>query len=105
MFKFIDNLKLDENISRAKIVSCEAGHEPPKKKAKDAKHENSIKNAVLSYQKAVAAEAEKQKKAAAELDSDDEQQPQDEDVMEQRQKWLNSPALQLLKAIAHNTTL
>lgn len=95
---------MDENIARGKIVSCEADHQPPKKKAKDVKRDVAIKTAVLSYQKAAAEEAEKKKQAEADLDSDDEPEQQ-EDAIDQRQKWLNSAAFALLKAIAHNTTL
>lgn len=111
-FMFLDNLKLDENIARGKIVSFEAGREAPKKEKEYELRDAAIKNVIQNY--LAAAGAEKAKEAAAnanedDLDSDEEeeqqQQQQQEDVMEQRNKWFNSAAYGLLKAIAFNTKL
>lgn len=110
-FTFLDNLKLDENIARGKIVSFEAGREAPKKEKEYELRDAAIKNVIQIYLAAAAAETAKEAAAKAnedDLDSDEEeeQQPQQqEDVMEQRKKWFNSAAYGLLKGIAFNTKL
>lgn len=129
-FKFIAHLKLDENMARQKMVSFEAGRDPEPPKPEQVKKDAAIKKCVLSYLKTtqenmVAAQANNESDSDHDSDSnedsDDSQESDDdediddnedidetaanEDIETQCQKWLSSPAFQLLKAISYNTQL
>lgn len=101
IFKFIDAAKIDENISRGRIASCEAGlkGDPPIKKY--AKRNEAIRASMNTYLKSV----ELLVRARNEQDDD---LSADEDVLDQselRDQWQNSPEFKLLMAIAHNSKL
>lgn len=110
IFRFIDELKKDEDISRLKIISCQAGRSPPAKKPKVIQRNRALKNAVLQYQERIEAEKVKQTEQANKTDdSDDEDDIQEEDngIQElrgnsEREDWLKGPEFVLLKAVAHN---
>lgn len=103
-YKFIDALKTDENISRGKMVECEAGHDPPPKKPKYIKRDRAIKTSILAYLKA-RVQNDVQPEANVNSSDDEEEGEKDENaiLVERKNQWQKSPAFTLLKAIAHNT--
>lgn len=133
IFKFIDHLKKDESLARAKIIVCLAGTKPTKRDQKYANHDAALKQSVINYindektakeaaEKAAKEAAEKAAKEAAEADEEiytddeitDDEKTDDlevEDDSEQagwrqaRDDWSKSPAMTLLAAVSHNTRL
>lgn len=113
IFRFVDELKKDEDISRSKIILCQAGEAPPPQKPKVIQRNSALKKAVLNYQEQVEAEKLKQAEEANKTDeSDDEDMNHGEKNANTWQrndnphdKWLNSPEYVLLKAVAHNSRL
>lgn len=51
IYNFIKSLKADESIARAKILSCEAGRDPPKRHKKEVVRSRAIKKSLLEYVK------------------------------------------------------
>lgn len=115
IYRFIDALKKDEDIARAKIVSRQSEHAAAPQKKKAAEQNDAIKNAVLTYVKKA--------ELAKEMD-DDSDEDEDEDEAEaesiedagdatnqwsrsksSREKWLKTPEMVLLLAIANNSRL
>lgn len=96
IFKFIENLKKDEDLSRIKMHSCNTGL-PAAPKAKVYRdRDNAIKNCIEDY-------LEKTNKAD-EQDEEKEEEKEEEEEMDQsekqRKKWLDSPEFALLNAMA-----
>lgn len=91
--KFIHGLLLDENISRAKIVSCESGQNPQPSKPKYVKRDRAIKNVLVTYLK-----ARENSPTEPAHDTDEEEE---ETQNERNIQWKKSPAFVLLKAIAN----
>lgn len=97
IFKFIHALQLDENIARAKILSCESGQDPPPPKPKYVKRDRAIKNALLTYLK-----ARENPPTETEIDSEEDEE---EANHERKIRWHKSPTFMLLKAVAHNESM
>lgn len=96
IFKFIENLKKDEDISRAKINSCNTGlpSSPKVKKYRD--RDFAIKNSIEEYLRVKAKETD---------DQDEDEEEEDEVEEDQHKKWLESPEMVLLNAMASNSRL
>lgn len=128
VFRFLDSLKKDESITRAKIIDCSAGKLPLKQKRKDADRDAAVKNAVSIYVDRMAAEAKKAEEKAEAEEEDDEMNGEagadNSDKMiegepeasqaggnqwsresTQREQWLETPTMELLSAFAHNDRL
>lgn len=110
IYRFIDNLKKDQALARAKIFNCLAckPSETPQKIYDD--RDASLKTAVERYnhdieQARKAAEAH----ADSDSDSDDENNAQGNEGstvdVDPKQLWLQSPAKKLLSTVAHNIRL
>lgn len=110
IWRFIDALKKDEDITRVKMISCRSGLPAPPKKRKDAEYDSAIKNVVLEYVKNTEADAEKNK---CEEEEEGEENELDEAVAEgavgdtesSRDKWLKTHEMILLSAIANITRI
>lgn len=114
IFRFVDELKKDEDISRSKMILCQAGENPPPQKPKVIQRNNALKTAVINYQQQIEAEKRKQTEEANKTDdSDDEEMIQENQETGKtwqrntgsREDWLQSPESVLLKAVAHNVRL
>lgn len=108
IFRFIDGLKKDEDIARAKMITCNTAQKPKSRKPRDAQQYEAVKNSVLTY---LRKSDEATKKAAEKVDemddedSDDEQQQPSNQWSRsktEREEWLKCPAMMLLSAIATN---
>lgn len=107
IWRFIESLKKDEDITRVKMISCRSGLPAAPKKRKDAEIDAAIKNVVLEYVKKTEADIEKN------LSEEDEGEENglDEETAEgavggiesSREKWSNSHEMKLLSAIANIT--
>lgn len=114
-FKFIDGLKKDEVISRAKMIKCNSGEEPAPQKRRDADRIAAIKKSVLTYIERKETEAKNSTENSSEND-DEVEEDEDIDMGEQQQlssnqwsrskseltEWKKSPEMLLLSAIANN---
>lgn len=98
-------MKKDEDIARAKIIAAMAGQIPPSKKRKDAERDAAIKNVIMTY-KSNLEETEKDAETEdAELSDEEGTSNQWTRDNSEREKWLKSHEMILLKSIAHNTRL
>lgn len=102
IWRFIDALKKDEDITRTKMISCKSELPAPPQKRKDAEIEAAIKNIVLTYVKEtesgngmdlVDEEDETNESAAPESEGSEMKSSRDE--------WLKTPEMTLLSAIAN----
>lgn len=98
IWRFIDAVKKDEDITRTKMISCKSELPAAPQKRKDAEIDAAIKNIVLTYVK----EAE----AGNEKDSGDEEDAagggeEGSGTKSSRDKWLKTPEMILLSAIAN----
>lgn len=92
-------IKTDENIVRARIACCEAGHPPPRPTNKKWEKRNSaIKTAINSYR------AEQEKNKQEEENSDQEEDLINDPSLKEKQ-WKESIEYKLLMAVAHNSKL
>lgn len=116
IYRFIDNLKKDQAIARAKIIDCLACKPPPSPKKKYVERDASLKLAVENYIKAQSAmqKATEEAQTHDEVDSDDSDDENDaqrhqgsstSEADSPKQLWLKSPAKQLLSAVAFNIRL
>lgn len=121
IYRFIDGVKKDEAIARAKMIGCEKGDAPPPQRRRDAQRNSAIKNAVTTYlerkkeeakQKAAdneeeEEEEEKEGEVEEEEKSNDERSPENQWCRStgEREKWLQSPEKRLLASIAQNSSM
>lgn len=108
IYRFIDAIQKDEDIARAKIISRQSEYKATPQKKKVAERNDAMKNAVLSYVK----NAELAKEMDDDSDEDDESTEEPGDATNQwsrsdssRDKWLKTPEMVLLLAIANNSRL
>lgn len=103
IWRFIDSLKKDEDITRIKMLSCRSGLPAEPKKRKDAENDAAIKKIILTYVKNIEADIEKES-----YEGEDENESNEVDAgaaggeMESsREKWLKTHEMTLLAAVAN----
>lgn len=106
IWRFIDALKKDEDISRTKMISCKSELPAAPQKRKDAEINTAIKDIVQTYVKATEVdegtldsgqEEEENELSEAALAAGEE----GDEAKVKRDKWLKSPEMTLLSAIAN----
>lgn len=102
IWRFIDALKKDEDITRTKIISCNSELPAPPQKRKDAEINAAIKNIVLTYVKKTEADNENNSgDEEEENESNEDAAAGGEETKSSRDKWLKTPEMTLLSAIAN----
>lgn len=108
IFRFIDNIKKDEDLARKKMVAFVAGDDPAPRKRKYIERDAALKNAVLKYKQQIEAEKDED---SEETDGEDESLEVEENggqwlrTKNKSEDWLKSPEMELLTAVAHKVHL
>lgn len=105
IFKFIDQIRKEQNLSAGKIAKCEAKASPPRMKKKYADRNEAILKAVESF----AMKMEQNENILTDDDSDEPNSDEEDDnIRSQRQLDFDrrsNPFLALLNSIALNNRL
>lgn len=99
IFKFIENLKKDEDLSRVKMHSCNTGLPAAPKTKVYRDRDIAIKNCIEEFLDAKSKQADDQDEEKENGEEEEEEEGPDQSE-KQRKKWLDSPEMALLTAMA-----